>query len=104
MTPTPVRSPLTPTELVDEYFIENRNRLIEIAAFLDRLDRVDPAVRERDFRMRAFAEALALVAGGSPTRVADIQVLMSDPATEPLESLDRKGAIGVFDPAARRRP
>ena len=36
MTGTPTPSPLTPTQLVDEYFIENRNRLIEIAAFLDR--------------------------------------------------------------------
>ena len=31
----PTRSPLSPIELADEYFIENRNRLLEIAAFLD---------------------------------------------------------------------
>ena len=30
-------SPLGVPELTDEYFIENRNRLLEIAAFLDRL-------------------------------------------------------------------
>ena len=33
------RSPLTAAQLIDEYFIENRTRLLEIAAFLDRLDR-----------------------------------------------------------------
>ena len=36
-------SPLSPRELVDEYFIENRTKLLEIAAFLDRLDRADPS-------------------------------------------------------------
>ena len=104
MTRHPSRSPLTPTQIVDEYFIENRNRLIEIAAFLDRLDRADPTVAESDFRMQAFADALALLASGSSNRVADIQTLMSDPTTEPLETLDRKGAIGTFDRAARGRP
>jgi hypothetical protein len=103
MTRRPARSPLTATQLVDEYFIENRNRLIEIAAFLDRLDRADATVAERDFRMQAFADALALLASGSSTRVADIQVLMSDPTTEPLQALDRKGAIGTFNRAARGR-
>ena len=34
-------SPLSPQALVDEYFIENRTRLLEIAAFLDRLDRAE---------------------------------------------------------------
>ena len=52
-------SPLSPRELVDEYFIENRTKLLEIAAFLDRLDRADPSYAGRDFRMKAFAEALA---------------------------------------------
>ena len=36
MAPT---SSLNAAELTDEYFIENRNRILEIAAFLDRLDR-----------------------------------------------------------------
>ena len=43
MDPQPHHSPMTAPEIVDEYFIENRNRLLEIAAFLDRLDRADPA-------------------------------------------------------------
>src|SRR5690606_28465972 len=49
----PHRSPLRPSELVDEYFIENRNRVIEIAAFLDRLDRSDPSIADSDFRVMA---------------------------------------------------
>jgi len=97
MTPESSRSPLTGPELVDEYFIETRNRIIEVAAFLDRLDRADPVVADQDFRVRALAEAIRVLAGGGPDRVRDIQVLMSDPTTEPLATLDRKGAVGAYD-------
>jgi hypothetical protein len=97
MTGTPTPSPLTATEIVDEYFIETRNRIIEVAAFLDRLDRADPAVALSDFRVRALAEAIDVLSGGSASRVQDIQMLMSDPRTEPLPALDRKGAVGAYD-------
>lgn len=46
--------PMTEQKLLDEYFIENRNRLLEIAAFLDRLDRMQEQSSSLDFRMRAF--------------------------------------------------
>lgn len=98
MSAQPRPSPLSPVQLVDEYFIENRNRIIEVAAFLDRLDRADPAVRD-DYRVRALADAIGVLASESPTRVRDIQMLMSDPRTEPLPALDRKGAVGAYDHA-----
>ena len=91
------RSPLGPKELADEYFIENRNRLLEIAAFLDRLDRVDPDRTSRDFRIRALTDALAVLASREPDYVAQIQMLLSDPTTEPLATLDRKSALGAYD-------
>ncbi|MEO8481654.1 MAG: hypothetical protein ABI634_05540 [Acidobacteriota bacterium] len=97
MTPQPARSPLTATQLVDEYFIETRNRIIEVAAFLDRIDRTDPAVSEQDFRVQALADAINVLAGPGPNRVREIQILMSDPTTEPLPALDRKGAVGAYD-------
>ena len=93
-------SPLTPKELVDEYFIENRTRLLEIAAFLDRLDRADPAYAARDFRTVAFGEALASVARGGG-RLDRLQHLLSDPTTEPLGALDRKSAFGAYDGGPR---
>jgi hypothetical protein len=96
MSATPSPSPLGPRELVDEYFIENRTKVLEIAAFLDRLDRADPSYAGRDFRMKAFAEALAGLSrkGG---RVDHIQQLLSDPREGPLDALDRKSALGAYD-------
>lgn len=88
---------LTGKEIVDEYFVENRTRVLEIAAFLDRLDRVDNSYPGHDFRMKAFSETLAILAGASGDRVTQIQMLLSDPTAEPLPSLDRKSALGAFD-------
>ena len=90
------RSPLSPKDVVDEYFIENRTRLLEIAAFLDRLDRADPAYAAGDFRMQAFTDALAAIAAGTG-RLERVQLLLSDPTTEPLGALDRKSAFGAYD-------
>ena len=101
MKPGVIPSPKTGRALVDEYFIENRTRLLEIAAFLDRLDRTDGALVDRDFRVRAFRDALKLLesgsAGDAQTRVERIQHLLSDPTTEPLEKLDTKSARGAYD-------
>ena len=102
MPPGVIPSPKTGRALVDEYFIENRTRLLEIAAYLDRLDRTDPSLVERDYRARAFRDALRLLdappAAGEPvTRVERIQHLLSDPTTEPLEKLDTKSARGAYD-------
>jgi len=88
--------PLSGTQVVDEYFIENRTRLLEIAAFLDRLDRIDPQTASRDFRMKAFAEAVEALAAASD-RLMRIQTILSDPTVEPLDRLDRKSALGAFD-------
>ena len=86
--------PLSPRKtVVDEYFIENRTRLLDIAAFLDRLDRADPAYAATDFRMRAFTDALAAMPRDRPPRT--VQLLFSDPTSEPLGTLDRKGAFGA---------
>ena len=97
-----ITSPKTGRELVDEYFIENRTRLLEIAAYLDRLDRTDATLAQKDYRARAFQEAIALLSapgdeGGPQTRVQRIQMLFSDPTTTPQEQLDVKSARGAYD-------
>jgi hypothetical protein len=95
-------SPMTAAEIVTAYFIENRNRVLELAAFLDRLDRADAAApADRDFRVRALLEAIAALSSPDAGRLVRIQMLLSDPTTEPRAVLDRKGAVGAHDP---RRP
>jgi hypothetical protein len=92
----PPGCPLSGTQIVDEYFIENRTRLLEIAAFLDRLDRVDRDCAGRDFRMQVFRDAVDVL--GTPgDRLNRIQLLLSDPTVEPLDRLDRKSALGAYD-------
>ena len=88
---------LSPKELLDEYFVENRNRLLEVASFLDRLNRADPTHSTDDFRIKAFAAALTGLAGPSANHVAQMQMLLSDPTQEPIAELDRKSAIGAYD-------
>ena len=90
-------STLTTRELTDEFFIENRNRVLEIAAFLDRLDRADPSRASRDFRLEALTEAIEMLAGKGPEYVRKIQMLLSDPTTEPIAALDRKSAQGAYE-------
>jgi hypothetical protein len=88
---------MTRRELIDEYFIENRTKLLDLAAFLDRLDRAgDPAPGE-DFRMQAFHEALQVLCTDAPSRITQVQMTFSDPTKEPLEKLDQKSARGAYE-------
>jgi hypothetical protein len=88
---------MTTTQLIDEYFLENRHKLLDIAAFLDRLDAADDNGQTRDFRMKAFGDAIAALASGGGDRVQRIQLVFSDPRSEPLAVLDRKAARGAYD-------
>jgi hypothetical protein len=88
---------LTQQQLIDEYFMDVRAKLLDVAAFLDRMDRSVDLNAEDDFRMLAMRQALQALCARSPGRVYDIQMIFSDPTTEPLEQLDRKSAFGAFD-------
>lgn len=92
-----IPSPRTGTGLIDEYFIENRTRLLEVAAYLDRLDRTGEATVDSDYRMRAFREALEVLCSSEAGRVQRIQMIFSDPTTEPRDALDQKAANGAYD-------
>jgi hypothetical protein len=100
MKKTPGKCPLSTRQIADEYFIENRHKLLEIAAFLDRLDRSqdgeDPA---EDFRLRAFQQALKVLLDPNPARLRRIHMIFSDPTIEPREQLDRKAAYGAYHPS-----
>lgn len=87
-------------QVIDEYFIENRTKLLDVAAFLDRLDRTDPVSEVADFRMEAFREALSVLTRRSAGRVQEIQMIFSDPTAEPMDTLDQKSARGAYKPPA----
>ncbi len=92
--------PLTQRELIDLYFLEQRNNLLGLAAFLDRLDRSVELDGEDDFRIRALRESLQVLAGaGEEDRVERVHAILSDPRTDLLPALDQKAAKGAYDRA-----
>ncbi len=90
--------PAPRSTVVDLYFMEHRAKLIDIAAFLDRLDRADAGSgsAEDDFRVAAFRRAIELLSDGKPERARRVLELLSDPSAEPIESAaGLKGAFGA---------
>ena len=85
-------------EVVDRYFLEHRAKLIDIAAFLDRVDRAAPRGAGEDFRLAAFREALQILSGNDAGRARRVLELLSDPSTEPIARAGMKGASGAPTP------
>jgi len=100
MNSTEVHCPLNRRQLVDEYFIENRTRILDIAAFLDRLDRAGAESDPPDFRVEALGRALGVLTTATDSRVVEIQMIFSDPTEQPKAELDQKSAKGAYDPHA----
>jgi hypothetical protein len=92
--------PLTTGQMIDEYFIENRTRILDLAAYLDRLLRsADGQPASEDFRMQAFRQALQILSSDEPNKVDQIQLVFSDPTVELKSRLDTKSASGAWNPA-----
>jgi hypothetical protein len=87
--------PLGQKQLIDEYFMEQRTKILDLAAFLDRLDRSVRQDAEDDFRFLAFREALGLLVSDGPQRAKRVQMALSDPTTELLQERDTQGAFGA---------
>lgn len=89
--------PLPRQKVIDAYFIEHRAKLLDIAAFLDRIERAQAQKPGEDFRMTAFKDAIAILTDGQPERARRILELLSDPTDAPLESAaGMKGASGAW--------
>ncbi len=80
-------------QILDLYFMDARSKLIDLAAFLDRVDRGEG---ETDFRLRAFHKALVELDRDKPDRAESVLLAFSDPTTEPAESADTKAACGAW--------
>ena len=93
------RCPLTVEQVVDHYFLEHRAKLIDIAAFLDRIDRA--AGDDDDFRLAAFRRALALLGDGRGERARATR----PPSSSPFAGARRRGSkAAATSPDDRRRP
>jgi hypothetical protein len=84
---------MTRNELLDLYFMDARAKLIDIAAFLDRVDR---GTGDADFRLAAFRKALGELASEKSERARGVLLSLSDPTVEPIEKSPGKGAIGAW--------
>ena len=91
--------PLTYAQIVDTYFLEHRAKVIDIAAFLDRLERAaDGPAAQDDFRVTALrkALALALLDDGHGERARRVLESLSDTTDAIAQSAQgMKGALGA---------
>jgi hypothetical protein len=84
--------------VIDTYFMEHRAKVLDIAAFLDRLDRApnDSPDKSEDFRIHAMRNALGILIDGQPQRAKRVLELFSDPTLEPIDKAPMKGALGAY--------
>jgi hypothetical protein len=81
-------------QILDLYFLDARHKLIELAAFLDRVERADgPA----DFRLKHFRAALAHLGGKKRAKAKSVLITFSDPTLKPVKRAEGKGAIGAWN-------
>lgn len=90
-------TPPTPVNLADLSFMDARSKLIDLAAFLDRVQR---AGQEGDFRVQALRRAIGLLALDEPVRAREVLLSFSDLTSEPIEKATVQGACGAVPPAA----
>ena len=103
--------PMSKRDVVDTYFMEHRAKLIDIAAFFDRVERAQAgdagasecdtnasdASASCDFRLKALQAAIGVLADGRGERAKRILEVFSDPTNTPLESAaGLKGAAGAW--------
>ena len=80
-------------DMLDLYFMDARHKLIDIAAFLDRVDRHEGTA---DFRLDGFHDALAaMLSPGDVTRAQAVLEALSDHSTEPIPKATIQGASGA---------
>jgi hypothetical protein len=79
-------------DLLDLQFIDARHKLIEVAAFLDRIDR-HPG--EDDYRIDALKKALPILLETRPDRARAVLESLSDHSETLAETAPFQGAFGA---------
>jgi hypothetical protein len=86
---------MTRQQILDLYFLDARHKLVELAAFLDRVERADGP---DDFRLKSFRAALGELSGGKKHKAEKVLLAFSDPTVKPIANATSKGATGAYYP------
>ena len=84
---------MTRQQLLDLYFMDARSKLIDLAAFLDRIER---AKGPDDFRISSFRDAMHALSSSATDRAEKVLLALSDPTTEPIAIATTKAACGAW--------
>ncbi len=76
-------------QALDLYFIDARAKLIDLAAFLDRMERSEG---KEDFRLAAFYDALAVLSSKETGKAERVLLAFSDPTRDPIAAASGKSA------------
>jgi hypothetical protein len=87
-------------DILDLHFMDARCKLIDLAAFLDRIERHDG---EPDFRLDAFKKAIPILLSEDHGRAKAMLEAFSDHSTEPASTASTQGAAGAPDPSLTSR-
>jgi hypothetical protein len=85
---------MTREKVIDLYFMEARAKLIDLAAFFDRVER---APGDDDFRVKALRKAVAEMTSDEKGRARSVLLSLSDPSVEPAATAAGKGASGAWN-------
>jgi hypothetical protein len=90
---------MTRQQVLDLYFMDARSKLLDIAAFMDRVDR---GQGDEDFRMKAFRKALESLKS-KKGRAEKVLLSLSDPTMAPIDRATTKAASGAYPVNATTR-
>ena len=88
---------MTRQQVLDLYFIDVRHKLIDLAAFLDRVER---ATGPADYRWQALGKALQALSGEGIDHAENVLLALSDPTITPIAHAPGKSAAGAWPTAA----
>ena len=80
------------TDILDLYFMDSRAKLLDIASYLDRLDRHEGEI---DFRHEGFLKALQTMLDAKKDRTAAVLNSLSDHSQEPEDAATIQFAYGA---------
>jgi len=83
---------MTKQQVLDLYFLDARHKLVELAAFLDRIERANG---KDDFRLKAFRAALGELSGNQKQKAKKVLLAFSDLTAKPIAKAESKGAVGA---------